>query len=1142
MMEQEVDASLPEPGFPRPRVLLLKPDPGLLPALERVLQSLPVERILAGGHEEAAAQLSQGGVVAAIVKGQAAARAMRARSDVPLLVLVEAGAAAPGVPAADVVALPLDPDVLRAKVAFLVDLSRPSRYPWVRAQAVAQACPVGLFQTDPDGRCLYVNPRWCEITGLTPAEASGRGWSSALHPDDRARVLKEWDAAIRARVIFQSEYRFLRPEGTVTWVLGQARAETDAAGRPLSFVGTITDITARKVAEEVAGKDLRKAREELALVADAVPVLISYVGKDGRYVRVNRAYERWFNLRREDVEGRHLRDVLGEEAFARIQPHVEAAFAGHRAAFEGVLPYRTGGTRHVRAEYMPTRDAAGDVTGYIGLVTDVTAAKQGEQALRFLAEAGRVLGSSLEYEDTIVKVANLAVGQLCDWCVVDVVDGPEVRRLAVAHRDPQKVEWARRIQERYPIDLEAPRGVGNVLRTGEPELYPEITDEMLRQGARDEEHLQLLRQAEIRSVMLLPMGGPGRIVGVISCIASAPGRRFGPEDVAVARALAERAALAVENARLYRERTRQKERLQLLADASRLFAESHLDLPELMGRLSDQLVPAVADVCRVRRLAEDGTSIRLLVARHREGMPEGVPLLDDELAGKVLRSGKPEFRPVLDGPSPMGSALMVAMRAGGTVVGALGLGRRTDRDAFTVDDLEMAQKLADRAGLALATWDAFQQVRKEKAEMREVVDDLTRLHDFATRVSGHLDVDRVIRDLLAESIRLQGASMGFVELVDPRGRGLVVAASIGHRPEAAAQLGIVPIAEGQGACGTAGARRERVIVEDVEADPLFAPFRDFARWAGFRAAWSVPMMGRGGELLGVLTTHAAAPRRPTPREVHMVELYAAQAAHVVENAGLMRDARRAEAEARRLNADLEARVRERTATLQETLRELETFSYSVAHDLRAPLRAMEGFGQILLESYADKLDAEGQDMVRRICTAGIRMDRMVQDLLAYSRLSRESILLAPVGLDGVVDDALQLVSSAVEASAARVDVARPLPEVLGNAAMLAQAVANLFSNAVKFVAAGTTPHVRVRSSEAGGRVRLWIEDNGIGIEPDHQARIFRVFERLHGASEYPGTGIGLAIVRRVLERMGGAVGVESEAGRGSRFWIELPAA
>jgi len=250
--------------------------------------------------------------------------------------------------------------------------------------------------------------------------------------------------------------------------------------------------------------------------------------------------------------------------------------------------------------------------------------------------------------------------------------------------------------------------------------------------------------------------------------------------------------------------------------------------------------------------------------------------------------------------------------------------------------------------------------------------------------------------------------------------------------------------------------------------------------------------------------------------------------------------KRAERGLTTFKADLERRIEDRNVELEEAVRELEIFSYTVAHDLRAPLRAIHSLGQILQEDYQAVLDPKGQDYVSRITQSCRRMDRLVNDLLSYSRLSRQQLPLHPIELEPVVDQVLRDLSAEAKAGRAQVRVERPLPVVFGNSVALPLAIQNLLSNAIKYVAEGVSPRVLIRSDARDGRVRLWVEDNGIGIPSEYHERIFRVFERLHPPEMYSGTGIGLAFVRRAIERMSGKTGVESAPGEGSRFWIDLP--
>jgi PAS domain S-box-containing protein len=247
-----------------------------------------------------------------------------------------------------------------------------------------------------------------------------------------------------------------------------------------------------------------------------------------------------------------------------------------------------------------------------------------------------------------------------------------------------------------------------------------------------------------------------------------------------------------------------------------------------------------------------------------------------------------------------------------------------------------------------------------------------------------------------------------------------------------------------------------------------------------------------------------------------------------------------EAEIKRNAEELEQRVEERTRELQEANDALEAFAYSASHDLRTPLRNVQSLTQALEEDYADRLDAGGKDFCRRIRAAVHKMDTLINGLLTYSRLSRADLPLGRVDLGSVLAEVQSGLAEVLRVSQARVTVEAPLPVVYGHRLTLVQVVTNLLANAVKFVALGVRPQVRVWAEGRGQFVRLWLEDNGIGIAPEHRGRIFKVFERLHGEESYPGTGIGLAIVRKGVERTGGRVGVESEFGRGSRFWIDLP--
>ena len=212
---------------------------------------------------------------------------------------------------------------------------------------------------------------------------------------------------------------------------------------------------------------------------------------------------------------------------------------------------------------MRLRDAKGCTVKWFGSNTDITARKQAEQTLAFLAEASKVLASSLDYQTTLNAVAQLAVPNFADWCAVDVLEADRtLSRVAVAHADPDKVELAHELQRRTPFDPDAPRGVAKVLRTGQPELYPEITNALLEASISDPELLPIIRQLGLKWAMVVPLQTHERVLGVITLVWAESGRYYDLGDLALGEELARRASLAVDNARLYLEAQRMNVELE----------------------------------------------------------------------------------------------------------------------------------------------------------------------------------------------------------------------------------------------------------------------------------------------------------------------------------------------------------------------------------------------------------------------------------------------------------------------------------------------------------------------------------------------------------------------------------------------------
>lgn len=248
------------------------------------------------------------------------------------------------------------------------------------------------------------------------------------------------------------------------------------------------------------------------------------------------------------------------------------------------------------------------------------------------------------------------------------------------------------------------------------------------------------------------------------------------------------------------------------------------------------------------------------------------------------------------------------------------------------------------------------------------------------------------------------------------------------------------------------------------------------------------------------------------------------------------DRKQAEQEILKLNASLEQRARE----LQASNQELESFSYSVSHDLRAPLRAIDGFALMLEEDYVEPLDDEGKRLLAVIRDNSRKMGTLIDDLLALSRLGRQRMACQPVMMEPLVREVAQEALAAQQPTTAQIDIG-PLPAVAGDRTLLRQVWMNLIANALKYSGRVAQPHIEISATREDSEVIYRIRDNGAGFDMQYAGKLFGVFQRLHRADEFHGTGVGLAIVRRLVERHGGRTWAEGKPNEGATFYFAMPA-
>lgn len=426
------------------------------------------------------------------------------------------------------------------------------------------------------------------------------------------------------------------------------------------------------------------------------------------------------------------------------------------------------------------------------------AAEASQQQLALLARAGELLTGGLDTTNTLRLIAQLIVPAVADWCTIDLVDENGMPdRLSVMHTDPEKVRWAEELQSRYPYNPEATSGMANVLRTGRPEFYPVITDEMIAAAAQDEEQLQIMRSVGFSSVMIVPMMARGRTVGALTLVYAESERQYTESDLTVVSNLAYRAALAVDNARLYAEAQQHATRMNIIAEASRSFAVASLDQNAILEILSRQVSRSSGDWTVIRLTSDDGHWLNPAAIFHPNEEAESTlremyqldPLrVGEGLTGQVGQTGeamivseldpalirnriKPEYRHWQE-RYPVYSMLIVPMRRRTEVLGTIALFRGERGRPFTEDDRQLVQEIADRAALAVENARLFHQaqdairVREEflsiaSHEMRTPLTTITGFAHLLDRqvTRGQIDPDKIATvtgRLLSEARRLDG--------------------------------------------------------------------------------------------------------------------------------------------------------------------------------------------------------------------------------------------------------------------------------------------------------------------------------------------------------------------------------------------------
>ncbi|GBF05546.1 multi-sensor signal transduction histidine kinase [Deinococcus aerius] len=960
-----------------------------------------------------------------------------------------------------------------------------------RERALLDAAPVLMWTSRPGEDAAHFNRTWAEYTGLG-ATLTGDAWQEALHPDDLAAMREARERGLAAGAAYACDVRLRRADGAYRWHHVTVRPFQEG-----EWLGLASEVHEWYEAE----KRLHLTLEASGLgvwTLDVATGLVTRTPETRRLLGFTEAVAPLSTfLSRVHEEDR----AAVEAAFARaVAPGGPESFRVEHRFFRG------DGTKiWVEQLTRVERDEQGEARRLLGVTADITARKQAETRLTLLADAGETLAQDLDVGETLARLTTLAVPRLADWCAVYLPqpDGTLHPR-AHTHRDPEKARLAQAYLAAFPQRVDDIGAVSKVFRENVPVLLPRVTGEMLGALPIPDEQRALLQAFGFGSSLLVPLAVHGRVLGTLSLALHGSGRAFTEDDVPFARELARRAALALENARLYAqardlnadlegrvaERTAELEArnraLEAFAELSRDLA-TEPDPATLVGRAQEILVsllPSGASTYyepggerwELRSHRGEFRNPALLPALRR-GLPRGAtPNID-----RPFDSGTPYYQDRYDPATvpaaaeevrEIGATATLPVCVGGRPRGVLVVGTYAARP-WTPEERALLETVARSLGLALERADALRELQRERTFLSALLESLSE-GIVACDASGYLTLfNGATRELhgLPEAPLPPDEWAGHYDL---------------YRADGETRLPTTEIPLYR------ALRGEHV----RDAEMVIRPRHGEARTV---LSVGAPIVAAGGERLGAVVAM---------RDV--TERYRAEAA-----------------------------LREANENLRRSNRELEQFAYIASHDLQTPARAVTSFAELLQLRYGERLDERGHAYLRQIVRGGQRMKRLVDDLLAFSRLNTQQRPLELVDSAGVLAEALDLLAPDLEATGGEV-TSGPLPTVRADEGQLSRLLVNLIGNALKYRREGMAPRIHVRAERDGRMWRFAVTDNGVGVERRYLEQVFEPFKRLHAQDQVEGSGLGLAVSRKIAERHGGRLWLESTPGEGSTFFFTLP--
>ncbi len=1006
-------------------------------------------------------------------------------------------------------------------------------------RSIGESMDFGTWTSDPNGRNTYASNSFLALTGLSQEQLSELDWSGIVEPVDAERAKAQWEECVRTGGNWDFEYRIHGADDQWHYILARGTPVKDERGRILCWAGINLDISRLMRAEEA----LRQSEQQWKVMANAMPQLAWIAQADG--------YMTWYNQRWYDYTGTTPVQMAGwgweGVHHPAVLPQVlvewkKSLETGQSFEMEFPLKGADGVYRPFLTRAFPMKDDAGHVLQWLGTNTDITGRKQAEGKLRDstlrlqsannalkdsrraalnlmddalharqqaenlnvelrrevderkrteerLHRLNRILNACSRSDQAMMRVQAESeyLEEVCQIVVQDC--GYPIAWIGIAEQDEAKtvrpVAWAG-FEDGYLEKLritwsDSERGMGptgTAIRTGKLSLCRNMLTDPQFMPWREEAY-----KRGYAASIALPLRAEGVVLGALT-IYSRDLNPFTEEDVGLLGKLAEDLAYGITALRL-REAHRKAE----LA-----LRESEARYRNLFSSMSEGFVlhelicdaegrPCDCRILEVNPAYERLTGLRgadLIGRTMLEVMPETEPMWIERF-GRVALTGEPDH---FDGENRV-------------------LGRwyevyvsRTETGRFAVVFLNVTERKKAEEALRRSNG-RINLLAETASELLKSDSPLTIINSLCQRVLAFLDCQAFFNFLVDENKgRLHLNACGGISEEDARK--------------------IEWLDYGMAVCGCVARDGCRIVVEDIAASQ--DPRVDLVKGFGMAAYACHPLMV-GKRLLGTLSFG-------TRTRAHFEEEELSLMMAVTDQVAIAIESQRAE-EALRLAAE----------DLARSNRDLEQFAYVASHDLQEPLRAVSGYTQLLQNRYPDQLDEKGRQYIAGAADGAIRMQTLIHDLLAFSRVSTQGKSFEPTDLNVVLTKALENLAVTLREASPKV-TSGLLPTVRVDPTQIAQLFQNLIGNAIKF--RNNRPlEIDISARRETAQWVLSVRDNGIGIEPQYFERIFQIFQRLHTRLAYPGTGIGLAVCKRIVERHGGKIWVESQPGAGSTFHFTI---